>query len=151
MKIWVDADACPAAIKEIIYKAVKRTNIPATLVSNMPLKTPNSDLINFILVKPGPDEADNEIVRQVYPHDLVITADIPLAANAIEKGAIALNPRGSLYTEDNIKSHLSTRNFLDELRSGGVNTGGPSQLTATNKQQFANNLDKILTGFMNKQ
>lgn len=145
MEIWIDADACPAAIKEILYKAAIRTSTKTTLVSNSPLRIPKSEFLSFILVKAGADVADSEIVEQMQEGDLVITADIPLADRVIEKGGTALDPRGELYTADNIKSRLSTRDFMDSLRSAGIETGGPPTLNAGNKQEFANNLDRILT------
>lgn len=150
MRIWVDADACPVSIKEILYKAVERTQVQLILVANRHLRIPNSSFINLIQVGQGPDIADNEIVKRVEPSDLVITSDIPLAAQVVEKGGFGLNPRGELYTEENIQERLSTRDFLDSLRSSGVETGGPPALGASDKQAFANSLDRILTKFRNK-
>lgn len=144
MHIWVDADACPGVIKEILYRAVQRTRIAMTLVANQPLKTPPSPLIRSIQVGAGFDVADNEIVARVQAGDLVITADIPLAADVIRKGALALNPRGELYTEQNISQRLSMRNFMDELRGSGVQTGGPPVLHQRDRQAFANQLDTLL-------
>lgn len=144
MHIWVDADACPGVIKEILYRAVQRTRIAMTLVANQPLKTPPSPLIRSIQVGAGFDIADNEIVARVQAGDLVITADIPLAADVIKKGALALNPRGELYTEQNISQRLSMRNFMDELRGSGVQTGGPPVLHQRDRQAFANQLDTLL-------
>ncbi len=144
MHIWVDADACPGVIKEILYRAVQRTRIAMTLVANQPLKTPPSPLIRSIQVGAGFDVADNEIVARVQAGDLVITADIPLAADVIKKGALALNPRGELYTEQNISQRLSMRNFMDELRGSGVQTGGPPVLHQRDRQAFANQLDTLL-------
>ena len=140
MKIWVDADACPVAIKEILYKAAKRTELPLFLVANRTFKIPKSPFIKFIHVQQGPDMADHEIANKVTSEDLVITADIPLAARVVEKGAVALNPRGEKYTDQNISERLSTRDFFDELRSCGVETGGPPALNARDKQAFANQL-----------
>ena len=145
MKIWVDADACPGVIKEILFRAAERAQIATTLVANQYIKIPSSSNIKFVLVSSGFDVADNEIVKRLEPGDLVITADIPLAAEAIEKGGIALNPRGELYTTDNIKARLSMRDFMDTLRSSGVQTGGPPALNKNDRQAFANNLDKLLT------
>lgn len=144
MHIWVDADACPIVIKEILYRAVQRTGVPMTLVANQPLRTPPSPLIRSIQVPAGFDVADNEIVDRVQSGDLVITADIPLAAAAIKKGAQALNPRGELYTENNISQRLTMRNFMEELRSSGVQTGGPPTLHQRDRQAFANQLDTLL-------
>jgi len=145
MKIWVDADACPAVIKEILFRAARRTGVPVTLVANHPLRTPPSPLIDSLQVGAGFDVADNEIVRRLNPGDLVVTADIPLAAEVIDKGGQALNPRGELYTPDNIRERLSMRDFMDTLRSSGVDTGGPSALGPADRQAFANQLDRLLT------
>ncbi|WP_018936675.1 YaiI/YqxD family protein [Thioalkalivibrio sp. ALJ24] len=144
MKIWVDADACPGAVKEILFRASKRTGVPLTLVANQPLRTPPSKLIDSIRVGSGFDVADNEIVRRLEAGDLVITADIPLAAEVIEKGGEALNPRGELYTRDNIHERLSMRDFMDTLRSSGVETGGPAALGPRDRQAFGNALDRWL-------
>ncbi|WP_018948503.1 YaiI/YqxD family protein [Thioalkalivibrio sp. ALMg11] len=144
MKIWVDADACPAVIKEILFRAAKRTGVPVTLVANQPMRTPSSKLIDSIQVGAGFDVADNEIVRRLAAGDLVITADIPLAADVIENGGQALNPRGELYTPDNIRERLSMRDFMDTLRSSGVETGGPAALGPRDRQAFGNALDRWL-------
>ena len=144
MHIWVDADACPNLIKEILFRAAERVEVPLTLVANQYLRTPPSKLIRAIQVPAGFDVADNHIVQQVQEGDLVITADIPLAAEVVEKKALALNPRGELYTRENIQQRLTMRNFMDELRSCGVDTGGPSAMTAQIRQAFANQLDRIL-------
>lgn len=144
MHIWVDADACPAVIKEILFRAAVRVQVPLTLVANQPLRTPPSPLIKSLQVPSGFDVADNRIVELVNAGDLVITADIPLAAAAIEKGAFALNPRGTLYTEENIRETLSLRNFMTELRSSGVETGGPQAFSQSDRQAFANQLDRLL-------
>lgn len=144
MKIWVDADACPAVIKEILYRAAKRTKTEMTLVANQPLRVPPSPLIRTIQVSTGFDVADNEIVRRSEAGDLVITADIPLAAEIIEKGANALNPRGELYTTENIRARLNMRDFMDTLRGSGIQTGGPKEFSQTDRQAFANALDRIL-------
>ncbi|WP_018139954.1 MULTISPECIES: YaiI/YqxD family protein [unclassified Thioalkalivibrio] len=144
MKIWVDADACPVVIKEILFRASKRTGVPITLVANQPVRTPPSKLIDSIQVGAGFDVADNEIVRRLAVGDLVITADIPLAAEVIEKGGQALNPRGELYTTDNIRERLSMRDFMDTLRGSGVDTGGPAALGSRDRQAFGNALDRWL-------
>lgn len=144
MKIWVDADACPAVIKEILFRAAGRAQVEVTLVANQPLRTPPSPLITAIRVTSGFDVADNEIVKQVASGDLVITSDIPLAAEVIEKGAQALNPRGELYTADNVRARLTMRDFMDTLRSSGINTGGPPPLSQSDRQAFANQLDRFL-------
>lgn len=145
MKIWVDADACPVVIKEILYKAAKRTETLVTLVANQSLSIPSSDFIKSIRVSAGFDVADNEIVKRASEGDLVITSDIPLAAEIIEKGAHALNPRGELYSASTIKSILNMRDFMDTLRSSGVQTGGPPPLSQSDRQAFANHLDTFLT------
>ena len=145
MKIWVDADACPVVIKEILFKAAKRTQVEVTLVANQTIAVPNSPYINFVRVASGFDVADNEIVKRCEVGDLVITADIPLAAEVIEKGGHALNPRGEMYTTDNIKQRLTMRDFMDTLRSSGIQTGGPAALNKSDRQAFANQLDKFLT------
>lgn len=147
MKIWVDADACPNAIKDILFRASKRKKIPITLVANQPLQPSASPYVTTIQVPSGLDAADNRIVQELHPGDLVITADIPLAANVIEKGGHALNPRGELYTKNNIRERLALRNFMDELRSTGVNTGGPPALNHRDRQAFANQLDRFLSKF----
>ena len=145
MRIWVDADACPNVIKEILFRASERTQVPLTLVANQPLRTRSSPLIRRLQVASGFDEADRRIIELVVPGDLVITADIPLAAKVIEKGALALNPRGELYTEDNVRERLAMRNLMDELRGGGMITGGPAVLNQSDRQAFANALDRVLT------
>ncbi len=141
MKIWVDADACPNAIKEIVFRAAQRAQIETTLIANTPMRLPPSPHIRFVQVAQGLDVADKRIIELLAVGDLVITADIPLAAAVIEKNGIALNPRGELYTAENIRERLSVRNFMEGLRSGGVNTGGPPVLTAKDRQAFANRLD----------
>ncbi len=145
MKIWVDADACPVVIKEILFKAVQRVQVSLTLVANRPVRIPPSPWIAFVQVKSGLDVADNEIVTRLVAGDLVITADIPLAAAVIAKEAHAINPRGELYSADNIQERLSMRDFMDSLRVGGIETGGPPPLAANDKQAFANQLDRFLT------
>lgn len=144
MDIWVDADACPNVIKEIIFRAAGRTKISVTLVANQPLRVPSSTYIRALQVASGFDAADKRIVELMHADDLVITADIPLAAAAIEKGGVALSPRGELFTHENIRERLSMRNFMDELRGSGVNTGGPPALTARDRQEFAKKFDALL-------
>jgi uncharacterized protein YaiI (UPF0178 family) len=141
MKIWIDADACPNVIKDILFRAAERTHIELTLVANQAMRLPPSQRIRFIQVAPGPDVADKRIVELMEQGDLVITADIPLAAAVIDKNGVALNPRGELYTKENIRERLSMRNFMDELRGSGVATGGPPVLTSKDRQLFANKLD----------
>ena len=144
MRIWVDADACPRVIKEILFRAAERKQVQLTLVANQPLRTPQSSSIDSMIVAAGFDVADDRIVELLSPGDLVITADIPLAAAAIARQGHALNPRGELYTRDNIQERLAVRNMLDELRGCGVDTGGPPALNAADRQAFANQLDKFL-------
>lgn len=144
MQIWVDADACPAVIKDILYRAAERVKLPLVLVANKPLRTPPSPYVRSIQVPGGIDVADNRIVELAQPGDLVVTADIPLAAAVIEKGGHALNPRGELYTNDNIREKLTLRNFMGELRNTGVQIGGPSPLSHSDRQAFANQLDRFL-------
>jgi len=144
MNIWVDADACPVAIKEILFRAAERTKTRVTLVANQYIQTPRSKFISFIQVPGGFDVADNEIVRRCEKGDLVVTGDIPLADEAIDKGCLVLSPRGELFTAENIKSRLNVRDFLETLRSSGVQTNGPSALTARDRQAFGNHLDKWL-------
>lgn len=150
MKIWVDADACPGVIKDILYKAAKRTGLQLTLVANRLLRTPPLANVNSIRVASGLDAADNEIVKRVMAGDLVITADIPLAAEVVAKGATAVSPRGELYSGDNIRARLSMRDFMDELRAGGVDTGGPSPLNSGDRQAFSNQLDRLLAAHAKK-
>lgn len=144
MKIWVDADACPGVIKDILFRAAERARVHMMLVANQGMRIPPSPFIRFTQVPAGFDVADKHIAEQIEPNDLVITADIPLAAAAIDKGAHALNPRGELYTTDNIRERLSMRNFMDELRGSGVATGGPPPLGARDREAFANSLDRLL-------
>ncbi|RUM94000.1 MAG: YaiI/YqxD family protein [Thiothrix sp.] len=147
MKIWVDADACPVVIKDILFRAAERTEVPVALVANQPIRIPPSRNISFIQVASGFDVADNEIVKRTSKGDLVITSDIPLASEVIEKGAQALTPRGEMYTLENIKARLTMRDFMESLRSSGVDTGGPPALNHGDRQAFANQLDKILTQY----
>lgn len=145
MQIWVDADACPKVIKEILYRAAERVSCHLTLVANQGLPIPKSPYIKSIRVEPGFDVADNYIVQQVSAGDVVITADIPLAAAVISKGAEALNPRGEVYNPNTIRQKLVMRDLMDELRGSGVMTGGPPPLSQTERREFANALDRILT------
>ena len=145
MEIWVDADACPAVIKNILFRAAKRTRVQLTLVANQPLHIPKSPWIKMLPVAAGFDVADNEIVKRLSVGDLVITGDIPLAAEVIEKGGYALNPRGELYSADNIRGRLNMRDFMDTLRASGIDTGGPPALSQRDRNSFANHLDKLLT------
>lgn len=147
MQIWVDADACPGVIKEILFRAAERARLPVTLVANQPMRIPSSAYVRFMHVGAGFNVADERIVELLHPQDLVITADIPLAAAVIEKGGHALNPRGELYTKDNIRERLSMRNFMDELRGSGVATGGPPVLNQRDRQAFANSLDSFLARY----
>lgn len=144
MRIWVDADACPNVIKEILYRAAERVGVELTLVANRPLTTRKSRFIKVQQVPGGFDQADNWILKAVQADDLVITADIPLAAEAVGKGAFALNPRGELYTEENVRERLNMRDIMDELRSTGVGTGGPPAISKSDRQAFANQLDSLL-------
>ena len=146
-QIWVDADACPAPIKEVLFRAAEREQVQVTLVANQWLRTPPSRFVRAIQVPGGFDVADAEIVERVSAGDLVVTQDIPLAALVIEKGALAVHPRGELYTPDTIAQRLSMRNFMDELRGSGVDTGGPAAFHARDKQAFANQLDRWLVQF----
>jgi len=142
--IWVDADACPSVIKEILFRAAEREKITVTLVANQWLRTPPSRYIHAVQVPGGFDVADGEIVRRVAAGDMVVTQDIPLAALVLEKGALALNPRGELYTRETIAQRLSMRNFMEELRGTGVDTGGPATFSQRDRQSFANALDRWL-------
>lgn len=144
MQIWVDADACPNVIKEVLFRAAERTGMMVTLVANQIIRTPPSKYLRTLRVEAGFDVADNEIVRRTEPGDLVITADIPLAAEVIEKGGVALNPRGERYTTETIKERLNMRDFMDTMRASGVQTGGPPTLNQRDRQQFANELDQWL-------
>ena len=144
MKIWVDADACPNVIKEILFRAADRTSVPVILVANQAIQVPRSPNIRTIQVSAGFDVADNYIVQQAESGDLVITADIPLASEAIDKGCLALNPRGELYTTENIRQRLNMRDFMDTLRGSGIDTGGPPAFSQADRMAFANNLDRLL-------
>jgi uncharacterized protein YaiI (UPF0178 family) len=145
VKIWVDADACPVAIKEILFRAAERTGVHLTLVANQSIQVPRSKLIDMVQVTPGFDVADNEIVRRLESGDLVITADIPLASEVIDNGGHALNPRGEMYSTENIRALLNMRDFMDTLRASGINTGGPPALSQADRSAFANQLDRFLT------
>jgi uncharacterized protein len=145
MNIWVDADACPVVIKEILFKAAKRTEVVTTLVANQTISIPSSPYIKFLLVPSGFDVADNEIVKLCNAGDLVITSDIPLAAEVIEKGGHALNPRGEMYSANSIKAKLTMRDFMDTMRSSGIQTGGPPAFSKSDRMAFANELDKFLS------
>ncbi|MBD3669334.1 MAG: YaiI/YqxD family protein [Gammaproteobacteria bacterium] len=142
--IWVDADACPRVIKDILFRAANRKQIQLTLVANQYIQAPKSPFIRSMRVEKGFDVADNRIIELAAVGDLVVTADIPLAAGVIDKGAIALNPRGELYTRDNIAQRLSMRNFMEELRSSGEQIGGPDAINQADRQRFANELDRYL-------
>ena len=145
MEIWVDADACPVVIKNILFKAAERTRVQTTLVANQPIQVPRSPHIKTVQVSSGFDVADQEIVKRLSAGDLVITADIPLAAEVIEKGAYALNPRGELYSADSIKARLNIRDFMDTMRASGIQTGGPPALSQADRKNFSNHLDQLLT------
>lgn len=142
VQIWIDADACPVVIKDILFKAADRTQTKTTLVANHALYLPPSRYLSFIQVGAGFDVADNEIVKRLNPGDLVITSDIPLADEVITKGALALSPRGELFSASNIKSKLSMRDFMDVIRASGMQTGGPAPLSQADRQAFANHLDR---------
>ena len=145
MKIWVDADACPAVIKDILFRAAERTGVQVTLVANQPIRIPASRRISLLQVASGFDVADDEIVNRLDAGDLVVTSDIPLAAEVIDKGGVALTPRGELYTVDNIRARLNMRDFMETLRASGIDTGGPAAISQSDRKAFANHLDKLLT------
>ncbi|MBE7216310.1 YaiI/YqxD family protein [Shewanella benthica] len=145
MKIWVDADACPSVIKETLFRVADRAKVEVTLVANHSMRVPPSRFIKMVIVPSGFDVADDEIVKRLDAGDLVITADIPLASEVIDKGGVALNPRGELYTEQNIKAILNMRDFMDTMRASGVHTGGPAALGQSERQAFANQLDRFIT------
>jgi len=144
MQIWVDADACPKVIKEILFRAADRVAVQVTLVANQGIQVPRSRHIRSIQVATGFDVADNYIVQQAKTGDLVITADIPLASEVIDKGCLALNPRGDLYTTENIRQRLNMRDFMDTMRSSGIDTGGPPAFSQADRMAFANQLDRLL-------
>ncbi len=143
--IWIDADACPKAVKDIVYKASDRLKIPVCLVANRGIAVPRSPLVTLVRVSQGPDVADNHIANNVSPRDIVITADIPLAAQLVENGALVINPRGEVYTESNVGEKLSIRDFMQDLRGSGLVQGGPPQLGAGDIKKFAGALDRLLT------
>ena len=147
MQIWVDADACPKAIKEILYRAAERVKIRLTLVANRQLHVPRSPYLHVIRVPAGFDEADHRIVQLMQPGDLVVTGDIPLAADVVAKGGHVLGPRGEQFTEENIQERLAVRDLMDHLRSTGLETGGPAALGKGDRQAFANGLDQLLTRY----
>ena len=147
MQIWVDADACPVVIKEILFRASKRTGVQLTLVANQFMTVPKSPSIKMIQVRAGFDVADNEIVKRCSAGDLVVTSDIPLAAEVIDKGAYALSPRGEMYTSDDIRARLTMRDFMDTLRASGIDTGGPATLSQSDRKCFANHLDALLAKY----
>ncbi|MEW6444663.1 MAG: YaiI/YqxD family protein [Pseudomonadota bacterium] len=144
MHLWVDADACPNVIKDILFRASERLKLPLTLVANQPLRVPRSPLIRALVVPGGFDEADDEIARRVSPGDIVITADIPLAAAVLDRGGHALSPRGERYTQDTIRERLRIRDMMEQLRDSGVRTGGPAPLSQADRQTFANALERLL-------
>lgn len=144
MKIWVDADATPKPVKDILFRAAQRSQVLTTLVANQSLSTPNSPHIKTVQVPSGFDVADNYIVQQCEAGDIVITADIPLAAEVVEKGALAINPRGEKYTRENIRQRLAMRDFMEEMRSIGEASGGPKTYNQQDRQAFANTLDRLL-------
>ncbi len=145
MKIWVDADACPVAIKEILFRAATRTGVKLTLIANQQVAIPRAPNINMIQVAHGFDIADQEIVRRMEPGDLVITSDIPLAADALDRQGVVLSPRGERFTKDNIGARLAMRDFMESMRASGVATGGPSALSHSDRKAFADELDKLLS------
>ncbi len=145
MRIWVDADACPVVIKEILFRAAERSGLELTLIANQPLRVPPAANIRAVQVAAGFDVADHEIVSRASAGDLVITGDIPLAAEVLEKGAMALTPRGERFTSENIKARLNIRDFMETLRASGVQSGGPAALNHSDRQQFANQLDRLIT------
>lgn len=145
MKIWVDADACPRVIKDIVFRAAERLQIPVCLVANSDLSKAHTRLITSVRVKDGFDIADDYIAENAGSSDLVITADIPLAARVVDKGSVALDPRGELYTEENVSERLTMRNLMQDLRSDGMLLGGPAQFGLADRQRFASSLDRLLT------
>ena len=144
MKIWVDADACPVVIREILFRAAERTDVMLTLVANQPIPVPRQKQIHMLQVPPGFDVADNEIARRVESGDVVITSDIPLAAEVIDRQALALSPRGELFSKNNIGARLNMRDFLETMRGSGEHTGGPAPFSNADKKQFADQLDRLL-------
>ncbi|PTX05712.1 YaiI/YqxD family protein [Achromobacter mucicolens] len=151
MHIWVDADACPAVIKDILFRAAQRWQMPLTLVANQALYTPPSPLIRAVQVPRGFDVADAHIVERAETGDLVITGDIPLAAQVLEKGAMAITPRGERYSTETIRERLALRDMMEELRASGVDTGGPSSFSQSDRKAFANQLDTLLARVARQQ
>ena len=149
-RIWIDADACPGAIKELVFRMSRRRQVPVCLVANRPMHLPPTSLATFVRVAPEPDEVDRYIVAHVAPHDLVITADIPLAAAVVDKQALAISPRGEIYTAANVQERLAVRNLMQQLRSDGLVLGGPTALSAADCQRFAAALDRSLTSLLNR-
>ena len=145
MKIWIDADACPRVIKEIVFRASERLQVPVCLVANRDLSKSHSLMVKSVVVAEGFDVADDYIAQEATPEDLVITADIPLAARIVAKGGVALDPRGELYTEENVGERLSMRDLMQQLRAEGLVQGGPAQFGMTDRQRFASALDRLLT------
>lgn len=143
-RIWVDADACPKVVKEMLYRVGNRLMLPVILVANQALQIPRSPYLSTVQVATGIDVADNHIVKRVEAGDLVITADIPMAAEVIQQGGLALSPRGDLYTADNIRQRLGMRDFMDTLRGSGIDTGGPSSFSHADRKRFADQLDRLL-------
>jgi uncharacterized protein YaiI (UPF0178 family) len=147
-RIWIDADACPGAIKELVFRMSRRRQVPVCLVANRPMHLPPASLVTFVRVAPEPDEVDRYIVEHVAPHDLVITADIPLAAAVVDKQALAISPRGEMYTAANVQERLAVRNLMQQLRSDGLVLGGPTAQSAADCQRFAAALDRSLTSLL---
>lgn len=150
MKIWIDADASPRAVKEIVFRAAERLQVEVCLVANKPLTKHHSQFVTSLVVSQGPDVADDYIAEHASPHDLVITADIPLAARIVEKGGVALDPRGELYTEENVGDRLSVRDLMQELRAEGFAGGGPAQFGLVDRQRFASSFDRTVTRLLKK-
>jgi uncharacterized protein YaiI (UPF0178 family) len=151
VKIWIDADACPRIVKEIVFRASVRLQVPVCLVANTDLSRAHTSLISSVRVAEGPDVADDYIAEQATPADLVITADIPLAARIVANNGVAIDPRGEVYTEENVADRLSMRDLMQELRGAGLVQGGPGQLGMTDRQRFASSLDRLLTRMVREQ
>lgn len=151
MTLWIDADACPRAVKELVFRAALRTGVPAVMVANSTMHVPRTGAVRLLVVDHGPDVADAAILEQSEPGDLVVTADIPLAAQLVDGGRVAINPRGQVYTAENVKEALATRNLMQELRDQGMETGGPAPMKATDTAQFANALDRELTRMLRRE
>ena len=147
-RVWIDADACPGAIKELVFRMSRRRQVPVCLVANRPMHFPSTSLVSLVRVAPEPEEVDRYIVAHVAPHDLVITADIPLAAAVVDKQALAISPRGEMYTAANVQERLAVRNLMQQLRSDGLVLGGPTALSAADCQRFAAALDRSLTSLL---